>query len=151
MLEAAVGRHPAFRIDRRELQRLRDEMRKTGYVKDYIAPRVTKDGRLSARECQVYMDTGAYADAGPRVTQKAGYRSLGPYNTPYAKVEAYGVYTNSVPAGAFRGFGALHDTRAYESQIDMISDPLGVDPMEFRHINLLQEGEAYTDRGMTVG
>ena len=39
---------------------------------------VTKDGKLIARECQVYMDTGAYADAGPRVTQKAAYRSLGP-------------------------------------------------------------------------
>ena len=64
---------------------------------------VSKEGQLIARECQVYMDTGAYADAGPRVTQKAGYRSLGPYRIPYAKVEAHGVYTNTVPAGAFRG------------------------------------------------
>ncbi len=75
---------------------------------------VSKDGKLIARECQVYMDTGAYADAGPRVTQKAGYRALGPYKIPYAKVEAYGVYTNTVPAGAFRGFGALQVTWAYE-------------------------------------
>jgi len=57
---------------------------------------VTKDGKLIARDCQVYMDTGAYADAGPRVTQKAAYRSLGPYKIPYANVEAYGVYTNTV-------------------------------------------------------
>jgi CO/xanthine dehydrogenase Mo-binding subunit len=105
---------------------------------------VSKDGRLIARECQVYMDTGAYADAGPRVTQKAGYRSLGPYNTPYAKVEAYGVYTNSVPAGAFRGFGALQVTWAYESQMDMIADRLGIDPLEFRLKNLLKKGDVYT-------
>jgi CO/xanthine dehydrogenase Mo-binding subunit len=105
---------------------------------------VTKDGRLIARECQVYMDTGAYADAGPRVTQKAGYRALGPYNTPYAKVEAYGVYTNSVPAGAFRGFGALQVTWAYESQMDMIADRLGIDPLEFRLKNLLKKGDVYT-------
>ncbi|MDP2600998.1 MAG: molybdopterin-dependent oxidoreductase [Deltaproteobacteria bacterium] len=58
---------------------------------------VNKDGKLVARECQVYMNTGAYADAGPRVAQKAGYRALGPYKIPYAKVEAHGVYTNTVP------------------------------------------------------
>jgi len=105
---------------------------------------VTKEGKLIARECQIYMDTGAYADAGPRVTQKAGYRSLGPYNIPYAKVEAYGVYTNTVPAGAFRGFGALQVTWAYESQMDMIADRLGLDPLDFRLRNLLKKGDLYT-------
>ncbi|HME61986.1 MAG TPA: xanthine dehydrogenase family protein molybdopterin-binding subunit, partial [Candidatus Binatia bacterium] len=105
---------------------------------------VTKEGKLIARECQVYMDTGAYADAGPRVTQKAAYRSLGPYRIPYAKVEAYGVYTNTVPAGAFRGFGALQVTWAYESQMDMIADRLGLDPLEFRINNLLKKGDIYT-------
>jgi CO/xanthine dehydrogenase Mo-binding subunit len=105
---------------------------------------VKKDGRLVARECQVYMDTGAYADAGPRVTQKAGYRSLGPYKVPHAKVEAYGVYTNTVPAGAFRGFGALQVTWAYESQMDMIAERLGIDPLDFRIKNLLKKGDLYT-------
>jgi CO/xanthine dehydrogenase Mo-binding subunit len=105
---------------------------------------VSKDGKLVARDCQVYMDTGAYADAGPRVTQKAGYRALGPYRIPHAKVEAYGVYTNTVPAGAFRGFGALQVTWAYESQMDMIAERLGIDPLEFRLKNLLKKGDLYT-------
>jgi CO/xanthine dehydrogenase Mo-binding subunit len=105
---------------------------------------VTRDGKLIARDCQVYMDTGAYADAGPRVTQKAGYRALGPYRIPHAKVEAYGVYTNTVPAGAFRGFGALQVTWAYESQMDMIAERLGIDPLEFRFKNLLKKGDLYT-------
>jgi CO/xanthine dehydrogenase Mo-binding subunit len=105
---------------------------------------VTKDGRLLARECQVYMDTGAYADAGPRVTQKAGYRALGPYKIPYVKVEAHGVYTNTVPAGAFRGFGALQVTWAYESQMDMIAERLGLDPLDLRLKNLLKKGDLYT-------
>jgi CO/xanthine dehydrogenase Mo-binding subunit len=105
---------------------------------------VTKDGRLVARECQVYMDTGAYADAGPRVTQKAGYRALGPYKIPSVKVEAHGVYTNTVPAGAFRGFGALQVTWAYESQMDMIAERLGIDPLDFRLKNLLKKGDLYT-------
>jgi CO/xanthine dehydrogenase Mo-binding subunit len=93
---------------------------------------VKKDGLLVARECQIYLDTGAYADAGPRVTQKAGYRSLGPYKIPYAKVEAHGVYTNTVPAGAFRGFGALQVTWAYESQMDMIAERLGMGSVAVR-------------------
>ena len=105
---------------------------------------VKKDGSLVARECQIYLDTGAYADAGPRVTQKAGYRSLGPYKIPYFKVEAHGVYTNTVPAGAFRGFGALQVTWAYESQMDMIADRLGIDPLDMRLKNLLKKGDLYT-------
>ena len=105
---------------------------------------VNQNGKLVARECQVFMDTGAYADAGPRVAQKAGYRALGPYKIPYAKVEAHGVYTNKVPAGAFRGFGALQVTWAYESQMDMIAAQLGFDPLEFRLKNLLKKGDLYT-------
>ncbi|MFQ5917443.1 MAG: xanthine dehydrogenase family protein molybdopterin-binding subunit, partial [Candidatus Binatia bacterium] len=105
---------------------------------------VTRQGRLIARECEVYMDTGAYADAGPRVTQKAGYRSLGPYRIPQVKVDAHGVYTNTVPAGAFRGFGSVQVTWAYESQMDLIAERLGIDSLEIRLKNLLKKGEAYT-------
>ena len=118
-----VTRHPArFRI-------------KTG---------VTKDGKLIARECLIHMETGAYADAGPRVTQKAGYRCFGPYRVPHMKTDAYTVYTNTVPAGAYRGFGTLQVTWAYESQMDMIAEKLGMDALEFRLKNLLAKGELYT-------
>ena len=118
-----VTRHPArFRI-------------KTG---------VSRDGRLIARECEIYMDTGAYADAGPRVTQKAGYRAPGPYRIPHIQTRAYTVYTNTVPAGAFRGFGTLQVTWAYESQMDIIAEKLGIDALDFRLKNLLKKGEKYT-------
>lgn len=109
---------------------------------------VNKKGQLLAREIEVYMDTGAYADAGPRVTQKAGYRALGPYRIPAVKVEAHGLYTNTVPAGAFRGFGSVQVAWAYESQMDMIAKRLGLDPLDFRIKNLLEKGEFYT-RGDT--
>lgn len=66
---------------------------------------VSRDGLLVARECLIHVDGGAYSDAGPRVTQKAGYRAHGPYRIPHIKSDAYTVYTNSVPAGAFRGMG----------------------------------------------
>lgn len=118
-----VTRHPArFRI-------------KTG---------VTKDGKLVARQCLIHMETGAYADAGPRVTQKAGYRCFGPYRIANVKADAYTVYTNTVPAGAYRGFGTLQVTWAYESQMDIMADKLGLDPLEFRLKNLLKKGELYT-------
>ena len=105
---------------------------------------VTKDGKLVARQCLIHMETGAYADAGPRVTQKAGYRCFGPYRLPHMKSDAYTVYTNTVPAGAYRGFGTLQVTWAYESQMDIIAEKLGIDPLEFRLKNLLKKGEAYT-------
>ncbi len=105
---------------------------------------VSRDGRLIARQCKIYMETGAYADAGPRVTQKAGYRALGPYRIPHAKTEAFTIYTNTVPAGAFRGFGTLQVTWAYESQMDIIAGKLGMDALEFRLKNLLKKGEEYT-------
>jgi CO/xanthine dehydrogenase Mo-binding subunit len=105
---------------------------------------VSREGKLVARDCEIYMDTGAYADAGPRVTEKAGYRSLGPYRIPHVRVNAYCVYTNTVPAGAFRGFGAAQVTWAYESQMDLIAERLGIDHLEIRLKNLLRKGELYT-------
>jgi CO/xanthine dehydrogenase Mo-binding subunit len=105
---------------------------------------VAKDGKLVARQCLIYMETGAYADAGPRVTQKAGYRCFGPYRIPHVKTEAYTVYTNTVPAGAYRGFGTLQVTWAYESQMDIIAEKLAMDPLALRLKNLLKKGELYT-------
>ncbi len=105
---------------------------------------VSKDGKLVARQCTIHVETGAYADAGPRVTQKAGYRCFGPYRFPHMKTDAYTVYTNTVPAGAYRGFGTLQVTWAYESQMDIIAEKMGIDPLEFRLKNLLRKGEPYT-------
>jgi CO/xanthine dehydrogenase Mo-binding subunit len=109
-----------------------------------IKTAVMKDGTLVARQCVIHMETGAYADAGPRVTQKAGYRCFGPYRLEHMKTDAYTVYTNTVPAGAYRGFGTLQVTWAYESQMDIMAARLGLDPLEFRLKNLLNKGEFYT-------
>ena len=106
---------------------------------------VTKDGKLVARQCLIHMETGAYADAGPRVTQKAGYRCFGPYRIPHVKTDAYTVYTNTCSRAArYRGFGTLQVTWAYESQMDIIAEKLALDPLEVRLKNLLKKGELYT-------
>src|SRR5881296_4073525 len=108
-----------------------------------IKTAVTRDGTLLARECDVVLDTGAYADIGPRVATKAGSRAPGPYRIPCLRIDARCVYTNNVPAGAYRGYGVPQVTWASESQIDVIAERLGIDPFTLRERNLLKRGEEY--------
>ncbi|MGZ8521161.1 MAG: xanthine dehydrogenase family protein molybdopterin-binding subunit [Candidatus Binatia bacterium] len=105
---------------------------------------VKKDGTFVARHCEVYLDGGAYANSGPSVTEKAGYRAHGPYRLPHVLTNAYSVYTNTVPGGAFRGFGGPQVAYAYETHVDMIAHRLGMDPFEIRMINLLDKGESFS-------
>jgi CO/xanthine dehydrogenase Mo-binding subunit len=102
-----------------------------------------KNGQLTARKCEVYWDTGAYAEIGPRVVHKSGYTSAGPYRIPNVWIDSYCVYTNHVPAGAFRGFGVPQVIWAYDSQTDIIARAVGADPVEFRLRHALDEGEAF--------
>ncbi len=102
-----------------------------------------KNGTITARKCEVYWDTGAYAEIGPRIGHKSGYTSAGPYKIPNVWIDSYCVYTNKVPAGAFRGFGVPQVIWAYDSQTDMIARALGVDPVEFRLKPALDEGEKF--------
>jgi len=102
-----------------------------------------KDGAITARKCEVYWDTGAYAEIGPRIGHKSGYTSAGPYRIPNVWIDSYCVYTNKVPAGAFRGFGVPQVIWAYDSQTDMVARAIGADPVEFRLKPALEEGERF--------
>lgn len=104
---------------------------------------VTRDGIITARHIEIWYQLGAYADVGPRVTQKAGYTGLGPYRIPDARVDAVGVYTHTAPAIAYRGYGIPQLSLAYETQIDRIAEHLGMDPLELRLKNVLRKGETY--------
>jgi CO/xanthine dehydrogenase Mo-binding subunit len=101
---------------------------------------VDRAGRIVARECEVWWNGGAYADIGPRVTQKSGFTAPGPYDIEHVAVDSYSLYTNLPPAGALRGFGIPQLVWAYESHTDMMARELGADPVEFRRQNLLREG-----------
>lgn len=101
---------------------------------------VDKDGRIIARRCNIVWNGGAYADIGPRVTQKAGFTSAGPYDIENVSIDSYAVYTNRPPAGALRGFGAPQTAWAYDCHMDMIAEALGIDQIEFRRHNLLRDG-----------
>lgn len=102
-----------------------------------------KGGAITARKCEVYWDTGAYAEIGPRIGHKSGYTSAGPYNIPNVWIDSYCVYTNKVPAGAFRGFGVPQVIWAYDSQTDMVARAIGADPVEFRLKPALEEGQRF--------
>ena len=102
---------------------------------------VKRDGTLVAREAEIYLDTGGYADNGPAVAIRAATRVLGPYKIPHVRSDAYAVYTNSGSAGSFRAIGAPQTVFASESQMDIIASKLGIDPAEMRLKNLLKKGE----------
>jgi len=101
---------------------------------------VGRDGRITARECEVWWNGGAYADIGPRVTQKSGFTAPGPYDIEHVAIDSYALYTNLPPAGALRGFGIPQLVWAYESHTDMIARELKMDPLAFRRKNLLRDG-----------
>ncbi len=105
-----------------------------------IKTAIDRDGRISARKCQVYWNGGAYADIGPRVAQKSGFVAAGPYDIENVWINSYALYTNMTPAGALRGFGLPQLAFAYESHTDMVARALKRDPIEFRRKNLLREG-----------
>ena len=105
-----------------------------------IKSAVTRDGRITARRCQVWWNGGAYADIGPRVTQKSGFTAAGPYDIDNVAIDSYELYTNRPPAGALRGFGIPQLVWAYESHTDVLARALGIDPVEFRRRNILRDG-----------
>jgi CO/xanthine dehydrogenase Mo-binding subunit len=100
---------------------------------------VGADGRIVARACEVFWNGGAYADIGPRVTQKSGFTSPGPYDIDNVSIDSYELYTNRTPAGALRGFGIPQLVWAYESHTDLIARELDLDPVAFRRNNILRQ------------
>lgn len=102
----------------------------------------TRDGKLTAREMEVIWDAGACADLGVSVALLAGVvGASGPYRIPNLKIDSYLVYTNKVNPTALRGMGMQQVAWAVESQTDMLAAKLGLDPVDFRMKNALEEGD----------
>jgi CO/xanthine dehydrogenase Mo-binding subunit len=101
---------------------------------------VKNNGKLTAWEATLVADTGAYASLGPLVVIRACFHATGPYVIPHVKTDAYCVYTNNTMAGSFRGFGGPQAHFAAESHIDELAKKLGLDPLDFRMMNILRPG-----------
>ncbi|MEU7648026.1 xanthine dehydrogenase family protein molybdopterin-binding subunit [Streptomyces huasconensis] len=100
----------------------------------------TKDGKLTHMKCKIVLDGGAYMSSTPSVVGNAASLSVGPYVVDDVEIEAIGLYTNNPPCGAMRGFGAVQACFAYEAQMDKLAAKLGMDPVEFRQKNAMEQG-----------
>ena len=97
----------------------------------------TSEGKITAAEMELIQDGGAYAYTSTKVLGNATLMCTGPYEIPNVKVDAYSVYTNNIPGGAFRGFGGPQAAFAAEGQINKIAEALSIDPVELRMKNLV--------------
>jgi CO/xanthine dehydrogenase Mo-binding subunit len=100
----------------------------------------TRDGTITAVEATVHLDAGAYNYTTNKVLGNCHLSVVGPYEIPNATIDSYGVYTNAVPGGAFRGFGAPQGIFVAETQMNKIAARLGLDPVEVRRRNVIHDG-----------
>ena len=100
----------------------------------------TKEGMLTAVYAQVIGDAGAYNYTSNKVLGNAQLTVTGPYEIPNIHVDTYTVYTNNIPSGAFRGFGAPQALFAAEGQMNRLAASLDMDPLEIRLKNSIREG-----------
>ncbi|MFR9725110.1 molybdopterin-dependent oxidoreductase [Streptomyces sp. MS19] len=100
-----------------------------------------RDGTLTAIQLHVVADTGAYGNHGPAVMFHSVGESLAVYRAPHKRADAFSVYTHTVPAGAFRGYGLGQVTFALESALDELARGLGLDPLDFRAANVIGPGD----------
>ena len=101
---------------------------------------VTKEGKILGRQIRLVLDGGAYCSWSETTLGKACILSAGPYKIDNLYAEAFVVYTNKTMTGAMRGFGAPQVCFAYESHMDDMAKDLGLDPLEMRLMNALEEG-----------
>ena len=94
-----------------------------------------KDGTLLAKEVRVITEGGAYTAMGATALYLTGFFSSFPYKYPNYRFDGYRAYTNTATTSAMRGFGAPQSTFVGESQIDMMAEDLGIDPIEIRRKN----------------
>ena len=107
----------------------------------YYKTGVKKDGTIVAQEVKMYQDKGAYSSLGGPILNLAVEHACGPYRVNNVHIEGFAVFTNNGIAGAMRGFGVPQVTFAMETQMDIISEKLGIDPVELRRRNALRAGD----------
>ena len=98
-------------------------------------------GILTGVKAVILANTGAYASLGGPVLQRACTHASGPYNFQNFEVIGKAIYTNMVPAGAFRGFGVTQSCFAVECNINLLADAVGMDYYQFRRLNALKPGD----------
>ncbi len=99
------------------------------------------DGTLTAMEVSFHYNAGAYQTLSSAVLWRGLVHAPGPYRIPHVRVDAYSMATNTVPCGAFRGFGSPQVIFGHEQQMNALAERLKMDPLDLRERNALQEGD----------
>ena len=109
-----------------------------------------RDGQLCFAEVETVMDAGAYIGLSTVVAERANASSIGPYRVPAVRVATHVAYTNNLFGGAFRGFGAPQVTWAAEATMDKLGRRLGIDPLELRRRNVLDDRRRIMSTGQRL-
>ena len=107
----------------------------------HVKTGVKKDGTIVAHHMNFIFDSGAYGAFKPNAFLNGPHLSAGPYNIPHAFIEEHMVYTNKIPCGHMRSPGDPQGFFANESQMDLVSKRLGMDPIKFRQKNFMHDGD----------
>lgn len=142
-LSLAAGRPVKLVFTRREEFMVPDRRRESMTIE--LTTGLREDGTILARKARLLIDCGAYMADGEFFPQLAAMHAAGPYKIANAHLEAGLVYTNRQPSGSVRAPTAPQACWALESHTDEIAAEIGMDPVEFRKLNALDEG----DQGVT--
>jgi putative selenate reductase molybdopterin-binding subunit len=100
-----------------------------------------KEGTLTAIYLRAVSNTGAYGNHGGEVLGHSLNESIALYRCPNKKADGYAVYTNTVPSGAFRGYGITQTSFGIECAVDELARKMGMDPVELRRKNMIRPGD----------
>jgi xanthine dehydrogenase molybdenum-binding subunit len=139
-LALAAGK-PVKIVYSREEDFIASDTRHSGYV--YVKLGAKKDGTFQALDLKGILNAGAYCSFSVETAGVLGAMGLAVYRIPHANYYGHSVYTNTTPAGAFRGFGNPQAMSAIESAVDMMAEKLGLDPLELRLKNIINIGDAW--------
>lgn len=134
-----TGRPAKLVLNRREVMRIHPK--RHAFTMKYKVS-ADREGRLTGVRAQLMADTGAYGLTAVLLIEQALANSCGPYVVGSVLAEGDLIYTNNIPSGAFRGYGANQPTFAFESLVEELAHKLGMDPYEMRMKNLLDVGSA---------
>jgi len=137
-LAAKLLNRPVKMVYRRDWS-MRESYKRHPY-RVYYKMGVTKAGRITAVQCRIVADGGAYCSVTPWVTWRSTVQCCGPYVVENVHCDTFGVYTNNVIAGAMRGFGSPQMNFVIEQMVEIAAQRVGISGIEFRRRNMVRQG-----------
>lgn len=101
----------------------------------------SKEGKVLAQSIKTYLNAGGYGDCAVNIVSGMGMAATGPYEVENLEIDSFGVYTNTPPTGAYRGYGHPEVHFGAERQMDIAATKLGIDPIKIRQINAIVPGK----------